>query len=68
MNTFDENLPEETPAEPAIYAVTALENHLKIGSAIVAAGPVDFPLTLTDAKALEALGKVKIEGLFKKSA
>lgn len=50
---------------PANVAVTALENHLKIGNAIVAAGPVDFPLTVEDAKALEALGKVKINGVFK---
>lgn len=55
----------DKPAEEvANVAVIALENRTKIGGAIVAAGPVDFPLTMADAKALEALGKVKITGLF----
>lgn len=51
-------------AEPRNVAVTVLENRTKIGAAIVAAGPCDFPLTKTDAEALQALGKVKITGIF----
>lgn len=50
--------------EPRNVAVTALENRLKIGKAVVAAGPVDFPLTASEAKALEQLGKVQITGIF----
>lgn len=50
--------------EPANVSVFSLENRLQIGKAIVAYGKVDFPLTETDAKALEALGKVRILGLF----
>jgi hypothetical protein len=50
--------------EPRNVAVSILENATKIGNAIVASGPCDFPLTMTDAKALEALGKVKITGIF----
>ena len=54
-----------TPAEePANIAVFALEARLKIGAAIVAPGPVDFPLKESEAKALERLGKVRIVGLF----
>jgi len=56
----------ETPsAQVANTAVIALKDRTKIGKALVAAGPVDFPLTAADAKALEELGLVKIAGLFK---
>ncbi len=58
----------ETTAAVANTAVTALKDRTKIGKAIVAAGPVDFPLTAADAKALEDLGLVKITGLFKTGA
>ena len=51
-------------AEPCNVAVIALKNRTKIGKALVAAGPVDFPLTMSDAKALEAMGLVQITGLF----
>lgn len=50
--------------EERTIAVTVLENRTKIGNAIVAAGRCDFPLTMSEAKALEALGKVRIDGLF----
>ena len=53
----------ETP-EPCNVAVRVLSNRTKIGTAIVAAGPCDFPLTKTDADALAALGLVEITGLF----
>ena len=53
-----------TPAEPRNVAVHALQNRVEIGNAIVAAGRVDFPLTMTEAKALEALGLVQITGIF----
>lgn len=56
---------DTTPTpEDRNVAVTVLQNRTKIGKAIVAAGRCDFPLTMTEAKALEALGKVRIEGLF----
>jgi hypothetical protein len=63
----------ESPAEPAAVeatpearnvAVQILENGLKIGNAICGIGPCSFPLTASDAKALEALGKVRIIGIF----
>ena len=54
----------QAPEEARNVAVYALETRLKIGPAIVASGRVDFPLTMTEAKALEALGKVHILGLF----
>ena len=62
-----------SPAEPTAVEVTPearnvavqiLENGLKIGNAICGIGPCSFPLTASDAKALEALGKVRIIGLF----
>lgn len=53
-----------TTDEPRNVAVTVLGNRTKIGKAICAAGRCDFPLTASEAKALEALGKVRIEGLF----
>lgn len=54
-----------TPAEePRNVAVYSLEARLKIGTALCAPGPVDFPLTESEAKALERLGKVRIVGLF----
>lgn len=63
-NTAAEAATDKPADEVANVAVIALENRTKIGKAIVAAGPVDFPLTMSDAKALEALGMVKIAGLF----
>lgn len=54
---------EATP-EARNVAVQILENGLKIGNAICGIGPCSFPLTTSDAKALEALGKVRITGLF----
>ena len=50
--------------EPRNIAVTVLEKRTKIGKALCARGPLDFPLTESEAKALEKLGKVKITGLF----
>lgn len=50
--------------EPRNVAVTVLKNRTKIGAAIVAAGPCDFPLTKTEADALVGLGLVRITGLF----
>ena len=58
-----EPTPETTP-EPRNVAVEVLANRTKIGKAIVAAGPCDFPLTSSEATALEALGKVRIVGIF----
>ena len=54
----------ETNGEPRNVAVHVLANRTKIGSAVCAAGPCDFPLTPTEAKALEGLGKVRITGIF----
>ena len=54
----------EAPPEARNVAVQILENGLKIGNAICGIGPCSFPLTASDAKALEALGKVRIIGLF----
>lgn len=50
--------------EPRNVAVTVLENRTKIGRAIVAAGRCDFALTKSEAEALQALGKVRIDGIF----
>ena len=66
-DTEGASAPEATTREVANTAVTALKNRTKIGKAIVAAGPVDFPLTAADAKALQDLGLVTITGLFAKS-
>jgi hypothetical protein len=60
--------PDTTPPAPAAeeprnVIVTVLANRTKIGKAICAAGRCDFPLTATEAKALEALGKVRIDGI-----
>jgi predicted outer membrane repeat protein len=54
----------DTTGEPRNVAVTVLENRTKIGGAICAAGPCDFPLRKSDAEALQALGKVRIDGIF----
>lgn len=54
----------EAPPEVRNVAVQILENGLKIGHAICGIGPCSFPLTASDARALEALGKVRIIGLF----
>lgn len=56
--------PESPEAEPRNVAVTVLQNRTKIGRSICAAGPCDFPLTATEAKALQDLGLVRITGLF----
>lgn len=64
-NTTTTDAATAAPAdEPRNVAVTVLENRTKIGNAICAAGRCDFPLTATEAKALEALGKVRVEGIF----
>lgn len=52
-----------SPDEPRNVVVTVLENRTLIRGAICAAGRCSFGLTLTEAKALEALGKVRIDGL-----
>lgn len=52
-------------AEAANVAVEALRNGIKIRGAIVARGRVDFPVTAAQAKELEALGLVKILGIWK---
>lgn len=51
--------------EVANIAVESRVNGLKIGKAIVAKGRVEFPLTATQAKELEALEKVTIIGVWK---
>ena len=53
-----------TASEPRNVAVTVLKKRTKIGKAICARGPLDFPLTETEAKALESLGLVTITGIF----
>lgn len=53
-----------TATEPRNVAVTVLKKRTKIGKAICARGPLDFPLTETEAKQLESLGFVKITGTF----
>jgi hypothetical protein len=63
MNTPKTTPPKDTP-EPRNVAVTVLENRTTICGAVVASGRCDFPLTKTEAKALEALGKVTITGIF----
>jgi hypothetical protein len=56
---------EESGTEaPRNVAVRVLESRTKIGTAICAAGRLDFPLTQADAEALQALGKVEIIGIF----
>jgi hypothetical protein len=50
--------------EPRHVAVIVLQNRTKIGTAICAAGPCDFPLTQTEAEALAGLGLVRITGIF----
>ena len=55
---------KEAATEPRNVAVTVLKKRTKIGKAICARGPLDFPLSETEAKALEKLGLVKITGLF----
>ena len=68
MAKITKPLAESTAVEAAPevrnVAVQILENGLKIGNAICGIGPCSFPLTASDAKALEALGKVRIIGLF----
>ena len=49
-------------------AITALKDRTQIGGAIVAAGAVDFPVTAREAKDLEALGLVRIDGIFQTKA
>ena len=56
---------EAPTPEPRNVLVEVLENRTHINGAIVAAGLCDFPLTASEAKALEALGKVRIVGLAK---
>lgn len=58
-------MPKETnaTAEPKNVLVHVLVNRTQIGDTVVAAGRCDFPLTATEAKALEALGLVTITGL-----
>jgi hypothetical protein len=68
MAKITKPLTESTAVEAAPevrnVAVQILENGLKIGNAVCGIGPCSFPLTASDAKALEALGKVRIIGLF----
>lgn len=54
----------EVAPDPRNIAVEILENGLKIGNAICGLGPCSFPLALPDAKTLEALGKIRITGIF----
>jgi hypothetical protein len=63
QDTAAEAAPKQTD-EPRNVAVTVIENRTAIRGAIVAAGRCDFPLTKTEAEALEALGKVRIDGIF----
>ncbi len=55
---------EEKPEEARNVAVTVLKPRTKIGKAIVADGPCDFPLTKSEAESLAALGLVTITGIF----
>ena len=54
---------EETP-EPRNVAVEVLVPRTKIGKAIVATGPCDFPITKSEADALAALKLARITGIF----
>lgn len=56
---------QATAPEPEAenVVVTVLENRTLIRRAICGAGRCSFLLTATEAKALEALGKVRIEGI-----
>lgn len=55
---------EPAAPEPKNVRVQVLQNRTQIGKAICAAGPCDVRLTLSDAKALEALGLVRVLGIF----
>jgi hypothetical protein len=56
--------PEDTPqAEPENVVVTVLQPRTLIRKAICGQGRCSFLLTATEAKALEALGKIRIEGI-----
>ena len=63
-NTTETNAkaPAEVAAEPANISVYVLVPHTKIGKAICGVGRLPFPLTMTQAKTLETLGKVRIDG------
>jgi hypothetical protein len=55
--------PAEVAAEPANISVYVLIPRTKIGKAICGKGRLPFPLTATQAKTLEAMGKVRIDGI-----
>lgn len=63
-NTTDTASVTAGTEEPRIVAVTCLKDRTKIDKAICAAGPVDFPLTKSEAEALRDLGLVTITGIF----
>lgn len=63
MKKTEEPKPTETE-ELRNVAVFVLQTRTKIGNAICAYGPCDFPITKTEAESLAALGKVRIEGIF----
>lgn len=55
--------PAEEAAEIANIAVDVIKPGTKIGKAICGKGRCSFPLTMSQAKALESLGKVRIVGI-----
>lgn len=61
--TTEAAAPSAPSDEPRNVAVTVLQNRTKIGNAICAAGRCDFAITASQAKALEQLGKVRIDGI-----
>jgi len=74
MTTEDTNPEESGPAtkkaakkaapEARNIAVEVIVPGTKIGRAICGKGPCSIPLTPSEAEALEALGKVRIRGIF----
>lgn len=55
--------PETPAAEPRNVVVSALANRTLLGTALVAAGRVDFCLTQSEADAAVKAGLVKIDGI-----
>lgn len=56
--------PAEVAAETANISVYVLIPHTKIGKAICGIGRCPFPLKASQAKALESMGKVRVDGTF----
>ena len=62
MKTDKSSTPKPAKEEPKII-VDVLKPGTKIGKAICGKGRLSFPLTPSEAKTLEDLGKVKIVGI-----